>query len=35
MREGRWPTRLHDVEELEDVLVQQHATQPVAEEPKK
>jgi len=35
MREGRWPTRLHDVEELEDVLVQQHATQPVAEEAKR
>jgi TRAP-type mannitol/chloroaromatic compound transport system permease small subunit len=27
IREGRWPTRLHDVEELEDVLVQQHAGQ--------
>ncbi|MDH4093608.1 MAG: TRAP transporter small permease subunit [Betaproteobacteria bacterium] len=25
LREGRWPTRLHDVEELEDVLIQQHA----------
>jgi len=27
IREGRWPTRLHDVEELEDVLVQQHAAE--------
>jgi TRAP-type mannitol/chloroaromatic compound transport system permease small subunit len=26
LREGRWPRRLHDVEELEDVLVQQHGT---------
>jgi TRAP-type mannitol/chloroaromatic compound transport system permease small subunit len=25
IREGRWPARLHDVEELEDVLVQQHS----------
>lgn len=25
IREGRWPTRLHDVEELEDMLLQQHA----------
>jgi TRAP-type mannitol/chloroaromatic compound transport system permease small subunit len=25
IREGRWPTRLHDVEELEDVLIEQHA----------
>jgi len=24
LREGRWPPRLHDVEELEKVLVQQH-----------
>jgi TRAP-type mannitol/chloroaromatic compound transport system permease small subunit len=28
IRNNRWPQRLHDVEELEDVLVQQHATQP-------
>jgi len=27
IRENAWPTRLHDVEELEDVLVQQHAAQ--------
>jgi len=27
IREGRWPARLHDVEELEDVLIQQHAGQ--------
>ena len=27
IREGRWPTRLHDVEELEDVLAQQHGGQ--------
>ncbi|HEX5091100.1 MAG TPA: TRAP transporter small permease subunit [Burkholderiales bacterium] len=25
MRDGRWPARLHDVEELEDVLIQQHS----------
>ena len=25
IRDGQWPPRLHDVEELEDVLVQQHA----------
>ena len=25
IRDGRWPARLHDVEELEDVLVQQHS----------
>ncbi|MCG6874315.1 MAG: TRAP transporter small permease subunit [Betaproteobacteria bacterium] len=25
IRDGQWPARLHDVEELEDVLVQQHA----------
>jgi TRAP-type mannitol/chloroaromatic compound transport system permease small subunit len=24
LRDGRWPPRLHDVEELEDVLIQQH-----------
>jgi TRAP-type mannitol/chloroaromatic compound transport system permease small subunit len=27
IRDDRWPARLHDVEELEDVLVQQHAAQ--------
>jgi TRAP-type mannitol/chloroaromatic compound transport system permease small subunit len=27
IRENAWPTRLHDVEELEDVLVQEHAAQ--------
>jgi len=32
IREGRWPTRLHDVEELEDVLIEQHATKPAGEE---
>jgi len=26
IRENQWPPRLHDVEELEDVLAQQHAT---------
>lgn len=25
IRDNRWPPRLHDVEELEDVLIQQHA----------
>jgi TRAP-type mannitol/chloroaromatic compound transport system permease small subunit len=25
LREGQWPARLHDVEELEDQLIQQHA----------
>jgi len=25
LRNNRWPQRLHDVEELEDVLIQQHA----------
>jgi TRAP-type mannitol/chloroaromatic compound transport system permease small subunit len=25
IREGQWPARLHDVEELEDQLIQQHA----------
>jgi TRAP-type mannitol/chloroaromatic compound transport system permease small subunit len=28
LRDGRWTPRLHDVEELEEVLVQEHATQP-------
>jgi len=27
IREGRWPPRLHDVEELEEVLAQQHAAE--------
>lgn len=27
IRDGRWPQRLHDVEELEDVLAQQHAAE--------
>lgn len=27
IREGRWPPRLHDVEELEEVLIQQHAAE--------
>jgi TRAP-type mannitol/chloroaromatic compound transport system permease small subunit len=26
LRDGRWPPRLHDVEELESVIAQQHAT---------
>ena len=26
LRDGEWPARLHDVEELEDVLIKQHAT---------
>jgi len=26
IRDGQWPGRLHDVEELEDELIQQHAT---------
>ena len=26
IRDGQWPARLHDVEELEDQLIQQHAT---------
>jgi len=26
IRDGEWPARLHDVEELEDVLIKQHAT---------
>jgi len=34
MREGRWPARLHDVEELEDQLMQQHAAHPGIEEGK-
>lgn len=31
IRNNRWPSRLHDVEELEDVLIEQHATQSVAD----
>ena len=27
LRDGRWPPRLHDVEELEEVLIQQHAAE--------
>jgi TRAP-type mannitol/chloroaromatic compound transport system permease small subunit len=27
IRDNRWPPRLHDVEELEDVLIQQHAAE--------
>ena len=27
IRDGRWPPRLHDVEELEDVLAEQHAAE--------
>jgi len=32
IRENRWPPRLHDVEELEDVLVQQHAAEEAAKQ---
>jgi len=32
IREGRWPPRLHDVEELEDLLIQQHAAEEVAKQ---
>jgi len=32
IRDGRWPGRLHDVEELEDVLVQQHSGDAGAQE---
>lgn len=28
LREGRWAPRLHDVEELEDAIIAEHATQP-------
>ena len=31
IRDNRWPRRLHDVEELEDVLVQEHAKETAAE----
>jgi TRAP-type mannitol/chloroaromatic compound transport system permease small subunit len=30
LREGNWPPRLHDVEELETQILQQHAAQPEA-----
>jgi TRAP-type mannitol/chloroaromatic compound transport system permease small subunit len=32
IRDNRWPPRLHDVEELEDVLVEQHAAQSAAKQ---
>jgi TRAP-type mannitol/chloroaromatic compound transport system permease small subunit len=32
IRDNRWPPRLHDVEELEDVLIQQHASQLAAKQ---
>jgi TRAP-type mannitol/chloroaromatic compound transport system permease small subunit len=32
IRDGRWPGRLHDVEELEDVLAQQHSGDASAQE---
>jgi TRAP-type mannitol/chloroaromatic compound transport system permease small subunit len=31
MREGRWPARLHDVEELENQILQQHAAKAAAQ----
>jgi TRAP-type mannitol/chloroaromatic compound transport system permease small subunit len=34
LREGDWPPRLHDVEELENQILQQHATQAAAPEAK-
>jgi TRAP-type mannitol/chloroaromatic compound transport system permease small subunit len=30
IRDDRWPPRLHDVEELEDVLIEQHAAEEAA-----
>jgi len=30
IRDNRWPPRLHDVEELEDVLIEQHAAKAAA-----
>lgn len=33
LREGRWPPRLHDVEELETVVQSQHAAPPAAIKP--
>jgi len=32
IRDDRWPQRLHDVEELEDVLAQQHAAEEAAKQ---
>jgi TRAP-type mannitol/chloroaromatic compound transport system permease small subunit len=32
IRDNRWPQRLHDVEELEDVLIQQHAAEEAAKQ---
>jgi TRAP-type mannitol/chloroaromatic compound transport system permease small subunit len=32
IRENQWPPRLHDVEELEDVLAQQHAAEKAAKQ---
>jgi len=32
IRDNNWPARLHDVEELEDVLVQQHAAEEAAKQ---
>jgi TRAP-type mannitol/chloroaromatic compound transport system permease small subunit len=32
IRDNRWPPRLHDVEELEDVLIQQHAAEEAAKQ---
>lgn len=32
IRDNRWPQRLHDVEELEDVLAQQHAAELAAKQ---
>ena len=33
LREGRWPPRLHDVEELGDVIIQEHAAHARPEQP--
>ncbi|MDQ2961545.1 MAG: TRAP transporter small permease subunit [Pseudomonadota bacterium] len=32
IRDNRWPPRLHDVEELENVLIQQHAAEEAAKQ---
>lgn len=32
IRDNRWPPRLHDVEELEDVLIEQHTTTDAAKQ---
>jgi TRAP-type mannitol/chloroaromatic compound transport system permease small subunit len=32
IRDGRWPARLHDVEELEDVLIEQHAAEELSKQ---